>query len=70
MANIKEPKDESICCFCGAPLKEWYEGSEYYGNNPDPANTIPGKRCCDACNLNIVVPARIYIAELIRKAKA
>ena len=49
------------CCFCGAELKDGW------GNNPDPANTMDDAQCCDCCNANIVIPARIYIMKLIHK---
>lgn len=38
------------CCLCG---KE-YEG---YGNNAQP---VCDGRCCDHCNLSIVIPERIH----------
>ena len=56
--------NEDTCCFCGAPLEEWHTGA--YGNNPDPAATREGARCCDACNRKIVIPARIMIHDLVR----
>ena len=54
----EEITDENTCCFCGAPLDDM-------GCNPDPADTRPGKRCCGECNEKIVIPARMYIRELI-----
>lgn len=62
-----ELNDEDTCCFCGAPLQKWDEG--FYGNNPDPADTRPNKRCCDACNSKIVIPSRLYISNLINQNK-
>ena len=59
------PDDENVCCFCGSPLKDF--GNGMYGHNPYPANTIPGKRCCDKCNQKIVIPARCAIYDLIRE---
>ena len=50
--NLKEAKEE-ICCICGEPI-------EGYGNNPSPYKHEG--RCCDACNLKFVIPARL--AEL------
>jgi hypothetical protein len=38
-----------VCCICGEP-------SEGHGNNPHPYKK-KGK-CCDACNLKFVIPAR------------
>ena len=40
------------CCFCGKDAGK-------YGNNPEPVNTIPGARCCDDCNYEYVIPARL-----------
>ena len=45
----------SACCvFCGREL------SDGYGNNAEP---VAIGECCDDCNMEIVVPARI---ELMR----
>lgn len=38
------------CCICGKLFKG-------YGNNPVPVK--PSGKCCDFCNTNIVIPARI-----------
>lgn len=40
------------CCICGKICTDW-------GNNPWPVNTSEDARCCDDCNANIVVPARM-----------
>ena len=38
------------CCICG-------KKAEGFGNNPQP---IKDKgRCCDACNAEVVIPARL-----------
>ena len=50
--SLKEAKEET-CCICGEPI-------EGYGNNPNPYKREG--RCCDACNLKFVIPARL--AEL------
>jgi len=48
--QFNEDKDEKqICCICG---KE-YDG---YGNNAEP---VKAGRCCDDCNINQVIPARL-----------
>lgn len=39
------------CCFCGE--------EEQYGNNPFPFQVEEGERCCDYCNRNLVVAARV-----------
>lgn len=31
----------------------------YLGNNPFPIRTDENARCCDSCNENFVIPARI-----------
>lgn len=41
-----------ICCICGKPFTGW-------GNNPYPVVKTDGAECCDECNLEKVVPARI-----------
>lgn len=61
MLNIFKKK----CSICGKK----YDG---YGNNARPVND--GK-CCDYCNANVVIPARIYqwkediTSEVIEKLK-
>ena len=42
----------TVCCFCG---QEFYG----FGNNPWPANSDVNARCCDHCNMTVVLPARI-----------
>lgn len=42
------------CIFCGKEIKG-------YGNNPEPVERV-GK-CCDSCNLSIVVPARMELLK-------
>ena len=44
------------CCFC-----KKYVG-RYGGNSPHPANITDGARCCDACNMTVVLPARLGLA--------
>lgn len=39
------------CCICGKQVDFGY------GNNPIPVK--PNGRCCDTCNLDYVIPARI-----------
>lgn len=45
---------EIQCCFCGKTIPQ----SE--SNNPKPANTIPGARCCYECDKAIVEPLRRF----------
>lgn len=47
----QEAEEKHICSICN---KE-YVG---YGNNAQPVND---GRCCDKCNLNIVLPARAFL---------
>lgn len=42
------------CCICGSDI-------EGYGNNPAP---VAGKCCCDKCNNNVIVPYRLFLANL------
>ena len=48
--------NEHICCICGKKFVGW-------GNNPYPLCDKEDyeSRCCDACNDNHVVPARLAI---------
>lgn len=49
---------KGTCCICGEEI-------EGYGNNPEPYTSAEnGERCCDACNLKFVIPARL---ELMKK---
>ena len=41
-----------VCCICG---KEFVR----FGNNPWPVNNDPEERCCDECNMTVVIPQRI-----------
>lgn len=47
--TLRESKKE-VCCICGEEL-------EGYGNNPEPYKQ--SGKCCDACNLKFVIPARL-----------
>ena len=47
-------KKKNLCCFCGS-------GFDGIGNNPAPVDTRNNARCCDMCNANIVLPARLTI---------
>ena len=40
-----------VCCICGKKI-------EGYGNNPWPIGDSKEK-CCDSCNINKVIPARM-----------
>lgn len=42
-----------VCCICGVLIRdEW-------GNNPSPVNDEEGAKCCDVCDRDYVIPARI-----------
>lgn len=41
---------QKTCCICGKQFTE-------YGNNPWPVKAEG--ICCNACNLNVVIPTRI-----------
>ena len=47
-----------VCCICG----KTFNG---YGNNPYPVSKNENDRCCDKCNLDTVIPARLM--EMIKK---
>lgn len=50
---LTEAKEKQVCCICGEEIKG-------YGNNPEPYHSAEnGERCCDACNLKFVIPARL-----------
>ena len=42
--------EDDYCVLCG-------DGIEDMGNNPEPVSSVG--RCCDSCNWNEVIPARI-----------
>jgi hypothetical protein len=64
--NMKN-KEKHECAICG----EEYEG---YGNSTwgwwefngisEADNKGEHKRCCDACNIKCVVPARLYLSKV------
>ena len=47
-------KGEGRCCLCEGRYTNW-------GNNPQPLNDNPQKRCCDLCNTSKVLPARMCL---------
>lgn len=48
---------EYECCIC----KGWFDG---WGNNPWPVDKRPDAICCDKCNLDRVIPARLKQAQI------
>ena len=51
-----------ICCICGKHFEGW-------GNNPYPVNNHPDCRCCDDCNYEYVIPARLELIYSKRRVK-
>ena len=43
---------KGYCCFC-------FNKYDNYGNDIRPLTASTGSRCCDRCNLSIVIPNRI-----------
>jgi len=41
-----------------------------FGNNPDPVVTLPEARCCDSCNWDYVIKARIMMMGIIQAARS
>lgn len=56
-------REDFICCLCGK------EVTGAWGNNPWPLSNDSDERCCDACNANKVIPARLGIIADNRKNK-
>jgi DNA-directed RNA polymerase subunit RPC12/RpoP len=44
--------EEFICCLCGKTVREW-------PNDPWPVSMNVDAKCCDDCNMRIVVPVRM-----------
>lgn len=44
------------CVFCGKEIKQ---DKDYWGNSCWPIYDDEKVRCCNRCNLKIVIPARI-----------
>lgn len=51
------------CCLCGEDIeiKKDKDGNIFWadGNNPEPLGKSESDRCCDTCNSDLVIPARI-----------
>ena len=50
---------ELICSICGDPI-------EGYGHSSQPVND---GRCCDKCNVEVVIPRRRELIECILKGE-
>ena len=61
---MKSPK--MTCCFCGKPLNEYGGNSTSGGFNAEEehAKQHDNDRCCDECNMNIVIPRRFEVLKL------
>ncbi len=46
-------KEELKCCLCGTNIEDGF------GNNPEPVSLNEEDRCCDDCNAEEVIPARL-----------
>jgi hypothetical protein len=46
------------CCICGLKKMGWGENQQF-GNNPAPYDNTKDAQCCDSCNRQVVIPARI-----------
>lgn len=53
-------KNQFRCVFC----EKVFDGK---GNNPKPASMKIRARCCDECNEEIVLPARIKFNDIFKK---
>ena len=54
---LKGQTEIILCCFCGVELTD-------RGNNPDPIVVDnPTDKCCDTCNMEKVVPGRIFLQQ-------
>ncbi len=58
--RLKGEEDIPACCICGGPL--YLPGATYkHGNNATPV--VPGGRCCNYCDNNVVTPERIKLMK-------
>lgn len=71
-----EKFDDRTCVLCGGPNEPWnvkavgigpaFEDRPHgYGNNPEPLKPFSEGRCCNTCNDDKVLPARL--ADLHRR---
>ena len=57
------------CAICNKIIS--IDNPDYFGNNPDPmVSGFENERCCDYCNENYVIRARLMILSLWEEAKA
>ena len=48
-----------LCCFCKKELEKKYHNGELYWDSGNNAEPLKKGRCCDKCNMEIVLPTRI-----------
>ena len=60
MSKHEDENENKVCTLCGGPLEPNAEKAKVwpYGNNPEPLGRI-GDRCCDKCDWEKVIPARM-----------
>ena len=55
--------DKSKCAICGNNLVpfglEVIDPEMVWGNNPEPVINDASARCCDRCNMDMVIPMRM-----------
>lgn len=56
--HIEKNTKKIHCCFCGK-LIDFRES-----NNPYPISVKGGGRCCDDCDMGIVLPLRVELKDL------
>ena len=49
-----QPMKKKKCCICGREFEGW-------GNNPQPVKA--SGECCDKCNWEKVIPARLHSCQ-------
>ena len=61
------PDQPPDCCICGKPCEPWHPSEPTgYGHSPDPLG-VEGDRCCNDCNIDHVIPARLHQIDNIMK---
>jgi hypothetical protein len=68
MSKAESNKEELIiCCLCNEEITPDASGWQY-GHNPAPLGETEDDRCCDSCNYQEVIPARLQgILEIQKK---
>jgi hypothetical protein len=52
-----DKENQITCCICGNTI-------DGYGHNSEPVNN---GRCCDKCNVEVVIPRRKELMEVIKR---